>query len=333
MAQPQSPARRWFRRLVWLLVCGVAAWVAGSWWAGNQLAHPPRRPLQDYHREFLSDPAAHGVSIRTFTAGTFNTPCVLVEPLPDGGLGTRGRRLREQLTEQGVRMEPSGVITGTLVLLHGRRGRKEDYLLIAERFAAVGFRSLIPDLPGHGDHPDPLTTYGIRECEIPAALLKEAGTRFGFDGSKAGLMGISMGGAVAIHTAARHPDFWSSVAVLSTFDTLENVVRFQAESLVSRALAPAWISGTRWVFEKQAGIPLSQIRSIDHLPMIKVPLLIGHGTADRGIPLKLGQNLRTSVPKSVSTEWVEIPGADHDNVLITDFPIYATMARWFLAHR
>jgi hypothetical protein len=30
--------------------------------------------------------------------------------------------------------------------------------------------------------------------------------------------------------------------------------------------------------------------------------------------------------------WVEVPGAGHDNVLVTDFPIYAEIAEWFLAH-
>jgi hypothetical protein len=32
---------------------------AAGWLASEQLAHPPRRPLQDFHTEFLADPAAH----------------------------------------------------------------------------------------------------------------------------------------------------------------------------------------------------------------------------------------------------------------------------------
>ena len=31
---------------------------AAGWWASDQLAHPPRRPLQDFYTEFLADPAA-----------------------------------------------------------------------------------------------------------------------------------------------------------------------------------------------------------------------------------------------------------------------------------
>jgi hypothetical protein len=34
----------------------------------------------------------------------------------------------------------------------------------------------------------------------------------------------------------------------------------------------------------------------------------------------------------LETQWIEIPGADHDNVLITDFPIYAAIAEWMFKH-
>jgi|GEM_PF-3411362 len=37
-----------------------------------------------------------------------------------------------------------------MLILHGRSGMKEDYLAVAERYRAIGFRCLIPDLPGHG---------------------------------------------------------------------------------------------------------------------------------------------------------------------------------------
>jgi hypothetical protein len=31
-------------------------------------------------------------------------------------------------------------------------------------------------------------------------------------------------------------------------------------------------------------------------------------------------------------KWIEVPGADHDNVLITTYPIYAGIAGWMLRH-
>lgn len=320
--------RRFFCTFLFLLI----AWVGASLWAGHQIAHPPRRPLQDYHREFLQDPASHGAQISTFKTEVSQTPCLLVLPLPDGEIGDRGRIIRQQMNDKGLQLAPPGAVTGTLVLLHGRRGRKEDYLLIAERFIACGFRCLIPDLPGHGDHPDSLATYGIREHTIAEEVLAEAERQFGFQAPRAGLMGISMGGAVAIQTASRHPTRWSSLAVLSTFDTLENVVRFQSGRIAGPWLSPLWVAGTRWVYEHESGIPLASIRSIDAVAKLTLPTLIGHGTADSIIPYPLGTNLNAALPSTTPQVWVEIPDADHDNVLITDFPIYATLAEWFLPH-
>jgi hypothetical protein len=31
-------------------------------------------------------------------------------------------------------------------------------------------------------------------------------------------------------------------------------------------------------------------------------------------------------------KWIEVPGAGHDNVLTTTYPIYADIAGWMLRH-
>ncbi len=309
----------------------VVFWAVASWWGGNQMASPPRRALQDYHREFLAAPSSHGVSLKPFTAAD-GTPCILVEPLSGVALGPRGHAVRDQLAKQQLAVPPSGTIMGTVVLLHGRKGRKEDYLLIAERLCAVGYRCLLADLPGHGDHPGTLACYGLREAEMPGVLLDEAAARFKFAAAPAGLMGLSMGGAVAIQAAAKNPERWSALAVVSTFDTFENAVRHQVSSYVGGFVGGLFQSGAAWVFEQKTGIALGSIRSIDKVPALTMPTLIAHGTGDRVVPIGCGRRLFAALPPSLEKKWVEIPGADHDNVLITDFPIYATIASWMLGH-
>lgn len=68
------------------------------------------------------------------------------------------------------------------------------------------------------------------------------------------------------------------------------------------------------------------------MPKLHCPTLIAHGTADHVIPIECGRRLHMALPSNIEKRWVEIPGADHDNVLITDFPIYAEMAAWLLRH-
>lgn len=158
--------------------------------------------------EYLEHPAEHGLIIKSFIASD-GTPCLVCTPTRN--LEQRGIVIRQQLTARGISLESSGKIMGTLVLIHGRKGRKEDYLAIAERFCAVGFRCVIPDMPAHGDNPATIATYGIREAGIPTRVLTEASKQFSFEPQPVGLLGMSMGGAVAIYAADQPVAPWKAL--------------------------------------------------------------------------------------------------------------------------
>src|SRR5207302_9521229 len=124
----------------------------------------------------------------------------------------KGNKLRSQLQAQGLSVPDWGEVKATLILLHGHSGRKEDHLPVAERLCAVGFRCILIDLPGHGDHPAPFATFGFREAALPGEVLREAARRFAFKPEPAGLFGISQGGAIALQSAARPDEEWFAVA-------------------------------------------------------------------------------------------------------------------------
>lgn len=319
------------KKLVAACCCIPLIPFGAGWWAAGQLAHPPRRPLQDYHQEFLAHPLAHGVLLKPFTCAD-GTPCVVCEPAPQGALGQRGQSLRIQLMQKNLAVPPPGQVVGNLVLVHGRRGRKEDYLLIAERFCAAGFRCILPDLPAHGDHPAATACYGVKEVHIPAMALSEAAAKFGFAPQPAGLIGISMGGAVSIRAAATDPAPWRAAIFVSTFDTLEHVINHQASGHAGHWAGAAWQGITGWLYEWNTGVRVEAADSAALVPALKCPVLLAHGTADSVIPVECGRRLFAALPEGIEKRWVEIPGADHDNVLITDFPIYAEMAAWMLRH-
>ena len=296
-------------------------------WAGSEIASPTRRALMDYHREFLTDQAKHGIRIDRFTASD-GTPCLVVTP--SGNPGERGAKIRKQLAERGVTLPLFGKVTGTLVLAHGRKGRKEDYLSIAERLCAAGFRCVIPDLPAHGDHPATIATYGVREAGLPARILDEASRKFAFDKQPAGLMGMSMGGSVAVHAAGLTDAPWKALVVVSSFDSFPAVIEGQAARHAGLTLGPIWAEATNAVYHWKSGIGINAIQPHVHAASIRIPTLIAHGTADHIVPMASGRRLYNSLPSATSGKWVEIPGADHDNVLITDYPIYADIAEWMI---
>jgi len=321
------------RKLVLLVVLSgvlLLPWAAG-WLAADQLAHPPRRALQDYHAEFLADPTAHGVVVKAFTCAD-GTPCLMCEPAANAHPGKRGEAIRAQLAESGAALRPFGEVCGTLVLVHGRRGRKEDYLLVAERFCAAGFRCVMPDLPAHGEHPGPLACYGVQEGRIPAMVLREAAAEFGFDPRPAGIMGLSMGGAVSVRSAAQDDAPWQAAVLVSTFDSLDTVVHHQCAQIAGQRGGQILEKITGWMFERMAGFPPSAADSTAVAVGLRCPVLMAHGTTDRVIPIASGRQLFEKLPTQIGKDWIDIPDADHDNVLITDFPIYARMAGWMLLH-
>ncbi len=298
-------------------------------WAGSEIASPTRRGLQDFHREFLSNPTSHGLVIDRFTASD-GTPCLVCTPDPSGALGDRGNKIRQQLNARGLQLTPSGGTIGTLVLIHGRKGRKEDYLPIAERLCAAGFRCVIPDLPAHGDHPGAIATYGVREATLPARVLDEAARKFAFDPQPAGLLGMSMGGSVSVHATALPAAPWKALVVISSFDLFSKVIESQASRHIGTTLGPIWAGGADLIYHHKTGIHLADIQPARLAGTIHIPTLVAHGTADPVSELARGRSLYQSLPATTPKRWTEIPTASHDNVLITSYPIYAEIAEWML---
>ena len=191
---------------------------------------------------------------------------------------------------------------------------------------------MIPDLPAHGDHPQPLATYGVREAELPARVLAETAEHFSFDAQPAGLLGISMGGSVAIHAAARADAPWKSLIIIASFDSFSQVIEAQASQKIGPLLGPLWVRGTDAIYHGKTGIPLADIQPKKHAASVTIPTLIAHGTADRVASPQAGKNLFDSLPPTTTKRWIEIPDAGHDNVLTTDYPLYAELSLWMLAY-
>jgi pimeloyl-ACP methyl ester carboxylesterase len=321
--------KRWLRILLSTALVILLSAAGLVFWAGSEIAGPSRRPLMDYHREFLAYPAAHGLVIDRFTASD-GTPSLVCTPDPSGSLGERGTMIRGQLAADGFTLAPAGQVVGTLVLVHGRKGRKEDYLPIAERLCASGFRCVIPDMPAHGGHPATIATYGIREAGVPARVLDEAARKFAFDPQPAGLLGMSMGGSVAMHATALPDAPWKALVVISSFDSFPRVIESQASRYLGTTLGPLWAESSDAVYQWKSGISIADIQPHRHAASLRLPTLIAHGSSDRVISITSGRRLFDALPTTTPKKWIEVPGADHDNVLITTYPIYAAIAGWML---
>ncbi len=288
--------KRWRRITLAASVFALAnLYVMASWIGAGRLTMPPRKPLGALQAEFLASPQALGMRIERCVSAK-GAPYLACIPDAAAGPGARGKILRQQLADANLPLRPFGEVFGTVVLLHGWGMRKEDLLSTAERFCAAGLRCLIPDLPGHGTNPSDHTEFGLcaDERELPGDVLDSAAAQFHFSKKIAALWGISMGGAYAIQAAAKQPDRWLALIVVSSFTALQPIVNGAMNS-VSSGLAALMDPGLALAVRCRGGFWLGNVKPIESARRLSLPTLIVHGSSDDLIPVGDGRHLYEAV--------------------------------------
>lgn len=326
------PLKRLLVRLgIWLALGAGILYGVIVWWCASEIAEPPRRVASAEQRTFLDGTARAGFTVEEFTSSG-GMPSLICTPVPAAELSEKAGIIRGQLAEKGISLKPAGETIGTLLILHGRKGIKEDYLAVAERFCAVGFRCVIPDLPGHGSNPERFTTYGVLEAPMILRCYGEVAEKFGFAGLPCAILGQSMGGAEAIQAVSLEGSPFAAMVVVSSFDKLDTVIRSQTNGMLGSVLGAAVRAPAKGVFAWKTGVRFSEINSVEKALHLRIPTFVIHGDADNMVPTASGKLLYDAIPTGTKKRWLEVPGAGHSNVLVTDFPLYATMAEWFLNH-
>jgi carboxylesterase len=109
--------------------------------------------------------------------------------------------------------------TGVLVL-HGFSGNPTSMRPLAERLAAEGHRVELPRLPGHGTTWRDLAT---RTWSDWAAEASNAFDRLG--ACPRAIVGLSMGGALALHLAQQRPDEVKALVLINPWMTLRHPLK------------------------------------------------------------------------------------------------------------
>jgi 2-succinyl-6-hydroxy-2,4-cyclohexadiene-1-carboxylate synthase len=168
-------------------------------------------------------------------------------------IATNGVQLNVEIGGQGP----------ALVLLHGFTGSAESW---RRHIAVFGhqFRTVAVDLLGHGasDSPADLARFGMDRCvEDLIAVFDNLGL------ARVNLLGYSMGGRVALHMAAAHPDRIGTLILESASPGLAGLAERQARVTSDEALASSIEQEGLEVFvERWSKLPLFASQS--HLPEV-----------------------------------------------------------------
>ena len=274
---------------------------------------------------------------------------------------TAGTSARPEL---GIEVDAAGVRTNALVegagppllLIHGSGPGVTAYANWRQSIPVLArrFKVIAPDLLGFGftQRPQPAMTADVDAWVAHLLAVLEA-----LDVRQAGVVGNSLGGAIALRLAARHPDRVHRLVLMGSVGVphpispgLEAVWGYQPSFEAMRALLDLFAHARELVTDELAQVryeasigpgfqeafsalfPAPRQRWVDALVTpddeiraIRQPALLIHGREDRVIPLSTSLRLLELLPAAQlhvfgrCGHWSQIEWAEDFNTLVGDF--------------
>jgi pimeloyl-ACP methyl ester carboxylesterase len=212
------------------------------------------------------------------------------------------------VTLRGWLFPTAGVSHGaTVVYMHGSGDNRASGTWIAERFVPRGLTVLTYDGRAHGESGGAACTYGFYERRDLSRALDALGIQ------RAILIGVSLGGAVALQAAADDPRVVGVVAV-ATFSDLESVARDRAPILASKTQIREAIA----LAEREARFSVAEVSPVKAAARIHVPVLLVHGAEDH--ETRPVHSSRVSAALAGPHRLILVEGAGHDDALSKVWP-------------
>lgn len=300
-----------------------------------RLITPMRRALEPRHHQLLEAPSEYGLSLEPHDVTTAD--CVILKSYlatrsTSSGTAEKTVRMEKRLESTGIAIPED--CPGTVILLHGRGGLKENLLAIAQRFVAARYRCIVYDARAHGASGGKHCTFGEREkrdlramIQFYQTLIEERGEDFG----QLCAFGNSLGAAVILQSLGDDNGI-DAVIATATFADLPPIIERSIDRNL-HPLTPNWIRNQ--VIKRGgriAGFDPFKIEPIRSVRVSTTPLFFVHGERDGVIPIDHSQRLfeAASVPK----RFVKIPDAYHSDVLAKGGDdLYEEMIRFCLDQR
>lgn len=180
-----------------------------------------------------------------------------------------------------------------LLYLHGNGVNIGANVAHANRFHRLGFSVLLPDYRGYGRSEGgfPTETTVYQDAAVAWNYLVQQRK---IQPSQIFLYGHSLGGAVAIDLAVKHPNA-AGLIVESSFTSIRDIVDSQS----MYRIFPIDL------------ILHQQFNSISKVPNVQMPVLFIHGSADLRVPASMSQQLYNAAPQP--KQLILIPDAGHNN--------------------
>jgi uncharacterized protein len=251
----------------------------------------------------------------------------------------------------------------TVLMLHGFTGQRLEphrlFLLLSRQFAEAGIASMRFDFRGSGESEGTFDQMTVaREVEDVVAAYHFLKSRPEVDGSRLGLMGLSMGGMVSALSVAQpglefkalslwapaHPKLW-----LAQFP--EGITPEQVRAAVADPAIRAEMRGGV-PFDEHSGFldfggnavsmdfiaDMPTLHPFETVKAHKGPAQVVHGTADPAVPIAIGQQYAQALESrdtgtQNSTSFHAIQDGLHTfDSLVTQREVHAVTLEFFKTH-
>jgi uncharacterized protein len=229
-------------------------------------------------------------------------PASETPPSPPEARGGARKGERAQATPQShrrtvasVRALNKGGLGGVVLYLHGNGSNVGANVEHANRFHRLGLSVFAIDYRGYGksqgDFPSESQVYEDAQLAWDY-LVKQRGV----NPNQIYIYGHSLGGAIAIDLAVRHPEA-AGLIVEGSFTSTRAMVDFKKGLF--------WLFPIDWLLTQR----FDSLSKVDRLQM---PVLFIHGTADNVVPVEMSKKLFDAAPEP--KQLYIVPDGGHNNV-------------------
>ena len=194
-----------------------------------------------------------------------------------------------------VRALNKGGLGGVVLYLHGNGSNVGANVEHANRFHRLGLSVFAIDYRGYGksqgDFPSESQVY--EDAQLAWDYLVQ---QRGVNPNQIYIYGHSLGGAIAIDLAVRHPEA-AGLIVEGSFTSTRAMVDFQKGLF--------WLFPIDWLLTQR----FDSLSKVDRLQM---PVLFIHGTADNVVPVEMSKKLFDAAPEP--KQLYIVPDGGHNNV-------------------
>ncbi|MFE6689518.1 alpha/beta fold hydrolase [Streptomyces sp. NPDC057743] len=140
---------------------------------------------------------------------------------------------------------PDGTPVGTVLLVPGFTGSKEDFIALLAPLAAAGFRAVAVDGRGQHESLGPRDQRAYEQPELALDVLAQARAVRAPDGGPPHLLGHSLGGLISRAAALRDPTAFRSLTALSSGPAAidpeqQHRVRMLIDALTTMSMERVW---------------------------------------------------------------------------------------------